>query len=156
MQNLMMTGLALIAMLSAAPAAAAATDTRATVDQIVSDAQKVRAEALDIKQLLRASQPDLEQVQQRLATLSVHADALKQAMDGFDVAGANLTAAQRAAFDRARAATDTLRVLLANKTTMMADAEAARKNRGLLRAKADGIAKRADIVEQQLTPLRTT
>jgi hypothetical protein len=155
MRNLMMIGLALTVMLSAAPAAAAATDTRATVDQIVSDAQKVRAEALDIKQLLRASQPDLEQVQQRLAALSTHADALKQAMDGFDVDGANLTAAQRAAFDRARAATDTLRVLLANKTTIIADAEAARKNRSLLRAKADGIAKRADIVQQQLTQLRT-
>jgi uncharacterized coiled-coil DUF342 family protein len=153
MRNLMMIGLALTVMLSAAPAAA--TDTRATVDQIVSDAQKVRAEALDIKQLLRASRPDLEQVQERLATLSTHADALKQAMDGFDVDGANLTAAQRAAFDRARAATDTLRVLLANKTTMIADAEAAMKNRGLLRAKADGIAKRADIVQQQLTQLRT-
>ena len=133
MRHLMMTGLALTLMLPAAPAAAA-TDTRATVDQIVSDAQKVRAEALDIKQLLRASRPDLEQVQQRLATLAAHADALDQAMDGFDVAAAHLTPAQRAAFDRARSATDTLLAMLANKTTMLADAEAAMKIRGLLRA----------------------
>jgi len=155
MRNLMMTGLALTVMLSSAPAAAAATDTRATVDQIVSDAQKVRAEALDIKQLLRASRPDLEQVQQRLATLTTHADALRQAMDGFDADGADLTDAQRAALDRARAATGALGALLANKTTMIAGADAATKNRNLLRAKADAIAKRATIVEQQVMQLRT-
>lgn len=137
------------------PLAAAATgNTNQVLEQIVTDAQNVRGEAREIKQLLRASQPDLALVHQRLAALSTHADALKQAIDGFDVASANLTSTQLAAFERMRVATDSLRALLANKAALLADGEGVGKNRSLLRAKAEGIAKRADIVEQQVTKLR--
>jgi len=55
----------------------------------------------------------------------------------------------------ARAATDTLLVLLSNKATMLADTDGATRQRSLLRAKADGIAKRAGIIEKQMARLRS-
>jgi hypothetical protein len=151
MRHLMMTmGVALGLMVSGAAA-----DTRASFDQIAADAQRVRVEAQEVKQLLRAGKPDFALVQQRLQTLDTHAQALRQSMDGVDASAADLTAPRKAALDRARAATDTLMVLLSNKTTMLADTDNAARQRSLLRAKADGIAKRAGIVEKQMARLRS-
>lgn len=150
MRHLMMTmGLALGMLVSSASA-----NTVATFDQIAAEAQKVRVEAQEVKQLLKAKKPDFALVQQRLDALETHAQALRQSMSAVDAAAA-MTPAQTAALERARAATDTLLVMLDNKATMLADAEAATRQRGLLRAKADGIAKRAGIVEKQMAQLRS-
>jgi hypothetical protein len=80
MRHLMMTmGVALGMMVSSASA-----DTGATLDQIAADAQRVRVEAQEVKQLLRSGKPDFALVQQRLQTLETHAQALRQSMDGVD------------------------------------------------------------------------
>lgn len=151
MRHLMMTmGVALGMMVSGASA-----DTRASFDQIAADAQRVRVEAQEMKQLLRSGKPDFALVQQRLQTLDTHAQALRQSMDGVEASDAEMTAPHKDALKRARAATDTLMAMLSNKATLLADTDSAARQRSLLRAKADGIAKRAGIVEKQMARLRS-
>ncbi len=143
----------LAAALAAAPAPAAA-ESRSAFDQIIADAQRVRQEAQDVKQLLRSRDADQAVVLQRVSVLETHAQALKASISGFNAAEAGLTSTQLAAVERARAATDTLLILLQNKTAMLADAEKMERQRSLLRAKADGIVARAKMVEQQMARAR--
>ena len=152
MRFMMLTVLA--ATLAAVPAPAAAADARSAFDQIIADAQRVRQEAQDVKQLLRSRDADQAVVLQRVNVLETHAQALKASISSLNAAEAGLNSTQMAAVERARAATDTLIILLQNKTTMLADAEKMERQRGLLRAKADGIVSRARMVEQQMARAR--
>lgn len=143
----------LAATLAAVPAPAAA-DTRSAFDQIIADAQRVRQEALDVKQLLRSRDAEQAVVLQRVSVLESHAQALKASISQLDAGEAGLNSTQLAAVERARAATETLLILLQNKTAMLADAETLARQRSLLRAKADGIVVRARLVEQQMARAR--
>ena len=151
MRFMMLTVLA--ATLAAAPAPAAA-ESRSAFDQIIADAQRVRQEAQDVKQLLRSRDADQAVELQRVSVLETHAQALKASIGSLNAAEAGLTSTQMAAVERARAATDTLLVLLQNKTAMLADAEQMARQRSLLRAKAEGIVARARMVEQQMARAR--
>ena len=143
----------LAATLAAAPAPAAA-EFRSAFDQIIADAQRVRQEAQDVKQLLRSRTADQAVVLQRVSVLDTHAQALKASISALDASGAGLNATQRAAVERARGATETLLILLQNKTALLADAAQMDRQRGLLRAKAEGIVARARLVEQQMSRAR--
>lgn len=136
-------------LLWATPPAAIA-DTRGSFDQVVADAQKIRTEALDVKRLLKDKAADPTAVAQRVAMLEEHAKSLKAALASLQ-GDQTLTPSQRAAVDRAMGATEPMIVLLNNKLSLLADADKAAKQRTLLRGKADGIAKRAQMVERQIT-----
>ncbi len=153
--TLMLTSLVLGFAISGAPAMAAGPDLGTAVEQVITEASRVSTEAQEIRQLLRSGRPDVELVRQRVAALETHAASLKEAIATADAAGTTLTPVQAEALARARRASDTLRVLLANKASMLQDGESVRKNRGLLRAKAEGIARRADIVRQQMGQVRS-
>lgn len=133
-----------------ATAPAAVAETRGSFDQVVADAQTIRTEALDVKRLLKDKSADPTAVAQRVATLEAHAKSLKTAL-AYLQGDQTLTPSQRAAVDKAMAATEPMIVILNNKLSLLADAEKAAKQRGLLRDKADGIAKRAQMVERQIT-----
>lgn len=125
-----------------------------TLEQIGSNADRVRIEAQGIHQLLRAKAPDFADVTLRMSTLQTHADALKQSLTVFDVAGARFTDAQGTAFVRAGSTTETLLVLLTNKSRMLADTAGHSRNRISLRAQAEGIVKRAEMVQQAIAKIR--
>ncbi len=143
----------LAATLAAAPAPAAA-EFRSAFDQIIADAQRVRQEAQDVKQLLRSRAADQAVVLKRVSVLDTHAQALKASISALEASGAGLNATQMAAVERARGATETLLILLQNKTALLADAAQMDRQRGLLRAKAEGIVARARLVEQQMSRAR--
>lgn len=150
MRNLLTTCLTLGLLLSAVPQALANTSEAFT--RVITDADNVRREAREVRELLRGRDGDLSQVQARIGVLESHAQALKAAMDALDPS--TLGTAQQAALTRARNATDAMLALLVNKTTLLNDPVQAQKQRSLLRAKAEGIAKRAEIVGQQMARLR--
>ncbi|MGE0460857.1 MAG: hypothetical protein AB7Q16_05770 [Vicinamibacterales bacterium] len=150
--TVMTTAFVLGIALAAAPAPAA--DLGPAIEQVAAHAARVSADAREIRQLLRGGRPDFALVRERVATLEAQAGSLRDAIAAVDAARADLTSTQVAALDRARRASDTLLVLLANKAPMLQDAETVKKNRRLLRAKAEGIAKRADIVRQQIGQVR--
>lgn len=152
MRTDIITGLALCTLLLAAPTTAVAD--QVSLDQIVVEAQRVRAEAREVSQLLRAKRPDFTLVNQRVDTLHAHARALTQSLESFETDAAGLRPTQAEALDRARTAGALLSVMLSNKTSMLSDVETAGRQRSLLRAKAEGIARRAAIVEAQLARVR--
>jgi hypothetical protein len=151
MRTLMLTSLVLGSTLAAPPLALA---DPATYGQVVLAAQKVREEAKEVKLLLRHRAADQAVLQQRLSIIESHAQSLKTAIGEVKVADAHLTSKQLEALERAKSAAETLLVLLNNKATIIADATKLEKQRGLLQAKADGIAQRALIVEKQMERLR--
>lgn len=150
MHTVLFNAIAAAVVLATAPAVAAASP---SIDQIVAEAQTVRAEAREVKQLLKDRHADPAMVQQRLQVIETHARSLQSAIATVRESTTALTSTQVAALERAQAAAETLLVLLTNKSTMVADATAFQRQRGLLRAKADGIAQRAQIVERQMAVL---
>lgn len=144
------TSLLMGALLAAAATLGASPDLQGRLDQISADAGKARAEALEIKTLLKAKAPDMAQVQQKLDTLRTHVDQLKVTTDALDPAQYQLTTAQAAELDKVRKTAEVLQVFVQNKADMLADGA----DRSLLRAKADGVARRAAVVEQSVARLR--
>lgn len=141
------------ATLATAPVPAAAADARTAFDQIIADAQRVRQEAQDVKQLLRSRDAGQALVLERVGVLETHARALKESIGSLNAA-AGLDSTQLAAVERARLATESLLVLLENKRTLIADAQRMQRQRGLLRDKATAIVARARLVEQQMARAR--
>jgi hypothetical protein len=75
-------------------------------------------------------------------------------MATIDVDTMSLIPADRVSLERARAAGDALGALLQNKAALLADPVRAERDRRLIRAKAEGIAKRAEVVEDQVSRVR--
>ncbi|MFN7979302.1 MAG: hypothetical protein U0P30_14290 [Vicinamibacterales bacterium] len=147
MRTLMLSALA-ATFFALAPAPAAASD----YDQILADARAVRTEAEEVKLLLKHKAAEQVVLQQRLDVIGQHARSLKDAVDRIDTA--SFTSKQMAALERARVTADTLLVILNNKAAILATPDGLAKQRGLLRAKAEGIVARAATVEKQLQQLR--
>lgn len=151
MRYLAVLGSALALTVAVAAPVGAASNAEA-FDRVMADVERVRTEAREVKQMLKDRNPNIAVVNERLGFLESHAQSLKATLAGVDETG--LSGPQHAALKRARSAADTLLVVLANKTTILNDAAKADKQRGLLRGKADAIAKRAEIVQEQVAILR--
>jgi hypothetical protein len=121
------------------------------LDRIAASAQHVRQEAEGVRRLLGDRKTDMQTVSQRVAALESHARSLKDAVDSAEADGVT---ADQATWERTRAATASLLALLSNKSRLLADADRARQERGLLKAKAEAIAIRASMVEQDVSRLR--
>lgn len=132
-----------------------ATAAASSVDQVTSQAREVRAEARAIKALLQMKQPDFSVIRQRLDGLDAQGKALGATLAALEADGTSLTTpAQRAAVQQSKLAVDAMQVILANKSTLLADETQARKHRNLLRAKAEAVAKRAEMVDRNFSKAR--
>lgn len=151
MKHVLLTCLALGLVVTTASTTSAGT--RETFDQVMTNAERVYTEARDVHQMLRRK-ADMAAVVERTSALEGHVRSLKTSIEQIDEASLTLTPSQQEALARARVATSALMAMLANKTSLLADQQQAARQRGLLRAKADAIAKRADIVRKQMTMAR--
>jgi len=147
----MLTSAFVLATLTLASAVSASAS---SVDQITTQAREVRAEARTIKALLQLKQPDFSVIRQRLDGLDAQGKALGEMLAALDADGASLTPAQRAAVQQSKLAVDAMKVILANKSTLLADEAQALKNRSLLRAKAEAVAKRAEMIDRNFSKAR--
>lgn len=147
----MLTSAFVLATLTLASAVSASAS---SVDQITTQAREVRAEARTIKALLQLKQPDFSVIRQRLDGLDAQGKALGETLAALDADGASLTPAQRAAVQQSKLAVDAMKVILANKSTLLADEAQALKNRSLLRAKAEAVAKRAEMIDRNVSKAR--
>lgn len=147
----MLTSAFVLATLTLASAVSASAS---SVDQITTQAREVRAEARTIKALLQLKQPDFSVIRQRLDGLDAQGKALGEMLAALDADGASLTPAQRAAVQQSKLAVDAMKVILANKSTLLADEAQALKNRSLLRAKAEAVAKRAEMIDRNVSKAR--
>lgn len=140
--------------LTALTLASAVSAAASSVDQVTTQAREVRAEARAIKALLQMKQPDFSVIRQRLDGLDAQGKALGETLAALDADGSSLTPAQRAAVQQSKLAVDAMKVILANKSTLLADEAQALKNRSLLRAKAEAVAKRAEMVDRNFSKAR--
>jgi hypothetical protein len=101
--------------------ASAVSASASSVDQVTTQAREVRAEARAIKALLQMKQPDFSVIRQRLDGLDAQGKALGETLAALDADGSSLTPAQRAAVQQSKLAVDAMKVILANKSTLLAD-----------------------------------
>ncbi|MBL8230505.1 MAG: hypothetical protein JNL98_18585 [Bryobacterales bacterium] len=128
-------------------------DLEPKAEQLVTEAKKVQLEAEDISKALKPRDFDLPKVKEMMTTLDEHiqkVDALVKELAPFE---AGMTAAQKSRYEAVKMKSQLLTVFATNKKTMLDGGDAA-KNRGLLRAKADGIAQRAEMLQKSAMALR--
>jgi hypothetical protein len=121
----------------------------APYEQIVTEARKTQQEALELAKVLKSKNADVAAATQMLDRLSQHALEVKNMIDATDTSA--LDGRQKAEFERMKMASDVMAVFINNKRALLQDAG---RNRALLRAKAEGIALRAALVEQSAIKLK--
>lgn len=154
MKTLMMSATCALSLVLTLPASARA-DEPTAVDHLVAAAQIVRVDALEVRQMLGERDASLIAVLQQVDVLNARATALMSAMTGPAMTAATLTPVQTDALERARAATGAMLALITNKAVILSDVDSAPAKRRLLRDKADGVARRAALIEQQMARLRS-
>lgn len=117
------------------------------IGEINSHALAVQKSAEWISQQLKSKQPDAQQLEQRLATVDENIGKLKDLVAGLEASHPSLTATQQQHWDKMKMKVDLLAVFANVKKDLLSKGEL-EKNRNLLRAHANGIAKRAVLLQQ--------
>lgn len=154
MRHLMISATCALSLVLTVPSSARA-DVPTAVDHLVAAAQIVRVDALEVRQMLGERDANLIAVLQQVDVLNARATALMSAMTGPGITATTLTSRQSAALERARAVTGAMLALITNKAAILSDVDSAPAKRRLLRDKADGVARRAALIEQQMARLRS-
>lgn len=127
-------------------AVAAQADTR-TFGAIIGDAAKIQREAESISSQLKLKKPDFEMVKTRSGELNREIQALKNDLEAFESTNPNLNAQQKKDWELVKTKAQLLLVFSDTKNSLMANGDL-QKNRSMLRAYSDGIAKRAVLLQQ--------
>ena len=127
-------------------------DAAAQLDQIVAAAKTIQTDAQDVSALLRAKTPNFDRIGEKMQVMSQHSTELNRLIENLDSANLDMTATQRAEFNRMKELAQLVNIFVANKSDMLS---AQRRERGVLRAKADGIAKRANLLQQAAERIRS-
>lgn len=120
--------------------------TAADMPGIAEEARKVQNEAQQVGQMLRAKSPDYSEVSTRLEAVERHNDALREMILQFEAKHPGLSQDKHAELERMKQTAAVKDIFIENKKGILAQDDRD-KNRRLLRAKADGIAKRAEILQ---------
>jgi DNA repair ATPase RecN len=126
----------------------------AALDEIVSHASKVRTTASEAFQHLKNRNADYTKVKELVATLDRDAEALKAKVAEFEAANANLPERDLRELEKLRSVATIVNVFVDNKLEILKSNDLDRQ-RVLLRAKADGIVKRADMILQSASRLKS-
>lgn len=130
---------------------AASTDPRAPLADVLASAAHVRLEALELAERLRDRRTDMAALLEGLSLLQARTHELQQTMAVIAIDEMSLVPADREALQRALVAGDALVSLLQSKTALLHDPATATRARRLIRAKAQGIARRAEVIEAQVS-----
>jgi ABC-type transporter Mla subunit MlaD len=123
----------------------------AQLDQIVAAAKTIQTDAQDVSTLLRAKTPNFDRVSEKMQVMGEHSTELNRLIEQLEAANTEATPAQRAEFDRMKELAQLVNIFVANKSDLLS---APRRERNVLRAKADGIAKRAGLLQQSAQRVR--
>lgn len=138
-----------------AVAPAFATDHRTAsshLDEIVTSAKKTQLEAREISNLLKVKTPDYDRVRTKMQLLTEHAADVNRLVAELEASNPSLSSSQQAEFNRLKEIAKLVDVFVTNKNNLLASSDL---NRKLLRAKADGIAKRAEMVQESAIRIRS-
>lgn len=124
----------------------------ATIEQMRDEARKLRDEARQASSLLKSKSVDAKSVLESLDAKEETIAKLRDLAATFEAAGSELTPAQRQQWDLVKTKIQLLEVFHGNKKRL-AEGDL-RKNRGMVRAHADGLAFRAAALEKTLSTLQ--
>ncbi len=133
--------------------AALAADASATLPSIVDAAKRTHNEAREISSMLQVKNPDLDAVRGRVATLATHSNELDQLVRAAEAEMHSLSDPQKAELVRMQNLAKLVAVFVDNKQAIL-NADNAQKHRTLLRAKANGIAERAELLQRSALRLK--
>ena len=131
----------------------AAADLPPKAEALIVEAKKVQLEAQDISKELRVKQFDLNKVKEMMTNLTGHVEAVNKMVVELQPMEPSMTEDQKAKFNLVKTKAELLTIFAANKKDMLLG-DRPEKNRSLLRAKADGIAKRSELLQQSAMALR--
>lgn len=132
----------------ALPAMASPQDFRA----IIGDAANIQRDAEKLSRDLKQKSLDQTQVKQDITSLNADVTKLKQDVTELDGKLGEMSAAQKKEWELVKTKAELLTIFAARKAALMESGEF-QKNRSMLRAHADGIAKRAAMLQQTVNRL---
>ncbi|MBC7925565.1 MAG: hypothetical protein H7039_07900 [Bryobacteraceae bacterium] len=144
---------AALALVLFGPEQAPAEELAPKAEQLVTEAKKVQLEAQDISKELKPRGFDLARVQEMMANLERHVTSVDQLVKDLAPHEPQMTSHQKAKYEAVKMKAQLLTVFITNKRNILAGDELS-KNRSLLRSKADGIARRAELLQQSAMALR--
>lgn len=135
--------------LAALPAAALEKE---FVDQIVLSAQNIERDATEVSRALKTKAVDKSGVTAKIDAMSGDLDKLKQLVSQFEATNPQLSERDKADWEMLKAKVQLLEIFHERKKTLAA--EDLGKHRGTIRAHANGVALRAQKLQQTASKLR--
>ena len=127
-------------------ATAAQADTK-TFGSIIGDAAKIQRDAEAISSQLKLKSPDYDLVKTKSADLSKDIQELRDDLAAFESSHPNLTGQQKKDWEMVKTKAELLLIFSDTKNSLLNSGDL-QKNRAMLRAYSDGIAKRAAMLQQ--------
>ena len=133
-------------------AATAAMADTATYQNIIGDAAKIQRDAEAISGHLKAKSPDVDTVKAKSGDLNKDIQSLRDGLAAFEATNPNLTGQQKKDWDMVKTKAELLLIFSDSKNGALNSGDL-KKNRSLVRAYSDGIAKRAALLQQTVQKL---
>lgn len=132
-------------------ATAAMADTT-TYQNIIGDATKIQRDAEAISGHLKARNPDVETVKAKSGDLNKDIQSLRDDLTAFEATNPNMTEQQKKDWGLVKTKAELLLIFSDSKNDAMNSGDL-KKNRTLIRAYSDGIAKRASMLQETVKKL---
>lgn len=127
--------------------AVASANTENPISNIKSHAERVRIENEQLSAMLKQKQPDLKAIQEKLTVTRENLDKIGSLVSEFESSNPKLSERDRADWELIKTKVQLLNIFHGRKAELATE-DGLRKNRGLLRAHAQGVAKRAAMLQQ--------
>lgn len=117
------------------------------LSEITNHARSLRMEAQTMSQQLKNKQVDKQLLEQKLATVEENVAKLRELIASVEASNPELTPSQKQSWELVKTKVELLNIFTSHKKDLVGK-EDIQKKRSLLRAHAEGIAKRAAMLEQ--------
>lgn len=139
-------------MLFGADVNAGASTPKDTAAKLLAESRAARQTATQMALQLKQKNADLSKVGDHIASVEENATKIQGLLKDLETSGATLNERQRATLDNTRQLAELMKVFLDNKKTLVSDG-ASPEEREMLRAHAVGVAKRAELIEKNVSKM---
>lgn len=117
------------------------------IQNISGNAAKIQRDATAISGQLKAKNPDFEAVKAKSNDLNKDIQSLREEVASFEASGLSLSDQQKKNWELVKTKAELLLIFSDKKNSLLNEGDF-KKNRSLLRAYSDGIAKRAEMLQE--------
>jgi hypothetical protein len=141
-----------LAIAACAAALTAAASNNSMAGDIASHAQRVQADAQAVSSSLKAKSFDRQAVLEKSAAIEENIEKLRELAASFEVSTPSLSASQQKSWELVKTKIELLHIFSNQKKALLDSGDLA-KNRSWVRAHAEGIAKRAALLQKTASSL---